>query len=253
MKEVTTTDPAARLIFLLSRGLSVPPHETYLILWQKVFGIPNPNILEIHHRLDLLRDMINEVERGIMQIPDIKQNVFLKPLPALQEIISRINLQESWGQSKTVLEMSINGLEFCSERLQANNPETILKQQELDEIRKQVEDLIAQLKSSESIPRKLKYVLFDLLEAIRRSIDEYLFRGTRGLRKELFVIIAQLQENWDVIAENNEKDEVKGFFKIISRIDRATAAAMRVKELVSGVAPYVPLLIQAASDQLGKL
>jgi hypothetical protein len=253
MKEVTVTDPANRLIVLLSRGLSVAPHESYLILWQKAFGLPNQDIVEIHHRLDLLRDLIDEVERGIMQITDINHAVYLKPLPPLRQIISRVNLSEGWGSSKPILEMAINGLEFCSERLLANNPETIIKQQELDEIRKQVDDLITQLKSSETIPRKLRFVLFDLLGAVRRSIDEYLFRGTRGLRKELFVISAQLQENWNLIAEEKDKEEVNSFFKILSKIDRATAAALKVKQLLGDVAPYVPLLIQSASEHLGKL
>jgi len=140
--------------------------------------------------------------------------------------------------------MAVNGLEFCAERLQAYNPETVIEQTELDEIRKQVDDLLEKVKSSESLPVKLKYVLFDLLAALRRAIDEYQIRGTRGLRRELFVIVAQFEDNWELVVKNEDKEEVRGFFKILKEVDKATSVAARVKELIAPIAPYIPILTE---------
>ena len=140
--EPEITDPAARLISLLSRALPVEPGQHYLTLWQRVFELPTADVIEIHHGLDLLRDLIDELERGIMQISDIKHAVFLKPLPALRALISQVNLQANWGGSKPSLEMALSELNFCSERLQARNPETKIEPDALDEIRAEVNDLI---------------------------------------------------------------------------------------------------------------
>ena len=101
------------------------------------------------------------------------------------------------------------------------------------------------LKSSDSVPRSLRFVLFDLLNSVRRSIDEYAFHGTRGLRKKLFAIVAELQERSVELEQNKDKDEVKGFFGLLQKIDQVTATAMKVKELGSAISPYVPLLMQA--------
>ncbi len=155
-----------------------------------------------------------------------------------------MNLQESWTPYKPVFEMAVNGLEFCAERLQANSPETVIEPGKLDEIREQVEKLLAKVKSSGTLPVKLRYAMFDLLVALRRAIDEYQIRGTHGLRREMFLMVAQLEENWELVVKNQDDEEVKGFFKILRQVDKVTAVAARVKELVAPAAPYLPLLVQ---------
>src|SRR5207244_4489831 len=113
---------------------------------------------------------------------------------------------------------------------------------ELDEIRKQATELIEKLESSETIPKKLKLILFDLLSSVQRSINEYRFRGIRGVRQELFVIASRIQEHLPEFEKAKNTSEVKGFFSLLKRIDSVTAAALHVKELISAVAPLLPLV-----------
>ena len=64
------------------------------------------------------------------------------------------------------------------------------------------------------------------------------------MRKRLFVIVAQLQESWGEIEANKATKEVSSFFKLLAKIDSVTATALKVKELLSGAAPFIPLLMQ---------
>jgi hypothetical protein len=250
-KHAKLTDPAARLITLLERGLEAPANAHYLTVWQGVFQLDKPDAVAIHHGLDMLRDLIDDVQRGIMQISDLRHETYLKPLEILRSILSRETLKEPWHPNRPAYELALNALEFCSDRLQANSPEEVIEQDELGAIRMQVEELLTQLKDSDSIPRKLRLLLFDLLEAIRRSIDEYLFRGTRGLRKQLFLTFAQLEEHTGELQMHKDTKEVSGFFRVLSKFDQLTSAALKVKQLASAAAPYLPLLTHAG-EHLGK-
>jgi hypothetical protein len=138
--------------------------------------------------------------------------------------------------------MIINGLEFTSERLQAYSPEPDLPPSELEAIQKQTAELIKKLQSSETIPPRLKLIIFDLLNAVQRSIDQYSFKGIRGVRQELFIIASQIQEYFPDFEQAKNDPEVKGFFALLKKIDSVTAAALKVKELITSVAPLLPAI-----------
>lgn len=135
--------------------------------------------------------------------------------------------------------MIVNALEFCSERLQHYAPEPKLPESELDELRNQARKMLDALNESTTIPRSLKLVLFDLITSIERGINEYRFRGIRGLRQQLFVIASQIQEHLPEFEKNKNTPEMKTFWSFFKRIDSVTATALRVKELISSIAPLL--------------
>jgi SMC interacting uncharacterized protein involved in chromosome segregation len=242
-QQTRMTDPASRLIAILQGGITkTPQNESFLKLWATTFGDGVDNLDAIYRHLDALRDLIDDVERGITQIPDIKHDQYLKWLPNLSSIISRPNLQEQWGSQITNLQMIINALEFASERLQAYAPEPEIPQNELDAIQQEVTDLLKTLERSETIEKSLKLILFDLLSLIQRSINEYKFRGIKGVRQQLFVVACEIQQHLPEFEKAKNAEEVKGFFKILKRIDLLTSTALHVKELMYAAAPLLPII-----------
>jgi hypothetical protein len=237
-----TTDPAARLVAILQSALSTSSHQNYLQMWAGAFGVPGGTPVAILHQLDILRDLVDDVERAVLQIPDIRHEQYLKPLPQLREIISRANLQDPCAGELSTLKMIVNALEFSSERLQAYSPEPEIPISELDALQQQAAELLTTLEKSETIPKSLKLILFDLVSSVQRSISEYKFRGIRGVRRELFIIASQIQEHLPQFEKAKEAEEVKGFFKLLKRIDSVTSAALHVKELISSVAPLLPMI-----------
>lgn len=238
----TTTDSAARLIAILQTAVTTQSNQSHTRLWAGVFGVQDKNIIAIHRGLDCLRDLVDDVEREIQQIPDIKHDQYLKMLPPLREIISKSNLDQACAPDIPVLKMIINGLEFASERLQHNAPEPLLAENDLDALRQQARELLKTLEKSETVPRKLKLILFDLIKAIQRSIEEYRFRGIRGVRRELFIVASQIQEHLPEFEAAKNAEEVKGFFKLLKKIDSVTAAALHIKELLSFASPLLPMI-----------
>lgn len=238
----TITDPAARLIAILETAVTDQPNQSHKKLWARVFKVQDTNLIAIHRGLDCLRDLVDDVEREIEQIPDIKHEQYVKVLPPLRQIISKSNLDQACAPDIAVLQMIINGLEFASERLQHSAPEPLLPQSDLDALRQQAKELLKTLEKSETVPRKLKLILFDLIKAIQRSIDEYRFRGIRGVRRELFIVASQIQEHLPEFEAAKNAEEVKGFFKLLKKIDSVTAAALHIKELLSSAAPLLPMI-----------
>jgi hypothetical protein len=241
----TSSDPAARLIAILETGLAHQHNSNYMQLWAHAFGVDAKDFVAVHRGLDRLRDLLDDVERAINQLPGIKHEQYLKTLPPLRLIISRSNLDQSCGHDLAVLKMIINGLEFASERVQHYAPEPVLPQSELDALRHQADELLEALAKSETVPRNLRLILFDLIKAIQRSIDEYRFKGIRGVRQQLFVIASQIQEHLPEFEKNKDAKEVKGFWHFFKKVDSMTATALHIKELVGYVAPLLAPIVPA--------
>lgn len=238
-----TTDPAARLITVLEKAVRTSPQHSYLHFWATAFDIDAKDVLAIYHYLGLTQQLIDDVEAGIKKVPHIKRpDQYLQPLTQLRSIIAQPNLQGAWAQHREVVSMIINSLQFASERLQEYSPEPELAASELEAIQKQTTELINNLHSSETIPRALKLILFDLLNGVQRSINEYRFRGIRGVREQLFVIASQIQQHYGELDKAKDEPEVKGLFALLKKIDTVTGAALHVKELICVVAPILPAI-----------
>lgn len=247
MSTLQTTDPAARLIAILDKALTTAPNQAYLNLWATAFDLDVKSVPEIYEQIALLQQLVGDVEAAIRKVPHIKHpDQYLEPLTKLRAIIAQPNLQSAWRQKREVLLMIINSLRFASERLQEYSPESVLPASELEAIAKQTAELINKLHSSETIPRALKLILFDLLNGVQRSIAEYRFRGIVGVREQLFVIASQIEQHPDEFEKEKDAPEVKGFFTLFKRIDTVTAAILHVGDLISKVRyllPAIPVLL----------
>jgi hypothetical protein len=238
-----SSDPAARLITILQAALQTRPNTTYLQFWATAFNVDAKNVPAIYHHIALLQQLVDDVEAGIKKAPHItRPEQYLEPLTQLRAIIAQQNLQAGWQRQRELLSMTINSLRFTSERLQEYSPEPDLQASELEAIHKQATDLITKLHSSQTIPKPLKLILFDLLNGIQRSINEYRFRGIRGVREQLFVIASQMQQHSPEFEKAKDAPEVKGFVALLKQIDTITAAALHVKELISVVTPLLPAI-----------
>jgi hypothetical protein len=233
------SDPAARLIGVLQNALAQSANTTLAKMWSKTFGLGEDDYVGIYHGLYILNDLCVEVERAIIQLPNIRHEQYLKVLPKLKGILARPSLQENWDKSRPILQMVCDALEFSSERLQALAPEPVIPESELSAIRMQAEALLDLLTKSSEIPHNLKTLLFDIVKALLRSIDEYHFRGIRGVRRELFVVASQIQENLSQFEKNSDAKEVTTFFSFFKKIDSITSTALKVKELLGAVAPLL--------------
>ena len=225
------TDPAARLLAILEKGLNADRNQDWVAFWATAFGIPRENTLDLYRGLDLTRELIDDVKAAINQVPDIRHEQYLRALNPIEEILRRPNLHEAWANSHGEIVMIINGLRFASECLQTHSPEPEIEATELQTLEQQVTELITTLEQRTTIPKSLKVILFNLLQSVHRNTGEYRFRGIRGLRRQLFVVASQIQENFSEFEKAKKEPEVKGFFTLLKKIDSITAAALHVKEL----------------------
>lgn len=252
MDEQPITDPAERLITILRRALDTAGNQTFLGMWRHTFADNGADVSTVYEWISLVQDLAVDVERGINAIPDIRHEVYLKFLPELRKILARENLQEAWAGHRIALEMIINALDFASERLQQHSPEPKLPQSELDALLTQAREMMDVLNKSTTIPRSLKLLLFDLVASIQRSIDEYRFRGIRSIRQQLFVVASLIQEHLPEFEQNKDTPEVRHFWRFLKKVDSVTAVALRVKELISSVAPMLGQALPALLEHVAR-
>src|ERR1051326_2544974 len=148
MTTQSVTDPAARAVKILQLALQTQAQRSFLHFWANAFAVDPKNVVEIYYNLGLFRDLVEDIERAIKQVPDSRHDQSLKVIAQLRSTISQPNLQASWHQHRQVFEIIITGLEFVSERLQAHSPEPDLPTSELEALKEQTTQLIKQLESS---------------------------------------------------------------------------------------------------------
>jgi uncharacterized protein YukJ len=93
MAQLNNTDPAARALTILQRGMQTAPKRSILHFWATAFAVDPKNMIEIYYNLGLLRDLANDIERRVNQIPGIKHEQYLKPVLQLRTTIAQANLQ----------------------------------------------------------------------------------------------------------------------------------------------------------------
>ena len=213
-------------------------------IWKKVFDLQGDDVIEVYHRLALLRDLTDDLERSIKQVPDIRHEQSFKVLPELRGIISRPNLGEGFDSHRAVLKMIMNALEFASERLQHVAPEPVLPKAELDSLRTQAELLLASLGESKGLPKSLRLILYLISSRQFSEASMSMFCGIRGVREQLFVVASKIQEHMPEFEESQTNPEVVGFWRLFKNVDSVTAAILHVKELIGIAAPLLPALVE---------
>jgi hypothetical protein len=218
-------------------------------VWGRVFGITqdysssitSKDLLEVIHRLIQLAKLIDETEQKLRSIPSLNLERYLAPFPAMRSALFISSLDSELKQPL------LNGtniviLGFCEEKLAEYHLESKIEEEQLKELLDDVNSLYEQVKAS-SLHEKLKILILEQLEHIRRAIHEYRIRGVERLEEEMITIVGAYVLNKDLIENESGHAEVSMFQSIISRYAATVAFASHTTKLIEAAATYLPKLL----------
>jgi hypothetical protein len=241
-------NPAGRLHDLLRAAQQQPGKEPARKVWSAVFSVDATDTGALLKMLADLIDLVDETKKAIGRLQDVDHQLYLKPFKKLETLLSQINLEAGWEHWRQQLdEPTLYGLQFSADRLARESGYTHIDNDELAQLRKDVEDLVARMLDAD-LPDSLKALFLRNLEAIRHALLAYRIRGIDGLQQEIERSVGSIilhKEQISSASTNSPQGGVwKSFFELIARLHQLVALARNSKELA------VPAL--AAITQLFK-
>jgi hypothetical protein len=111
-----------------------------------------------------------------------------------------------------------------------------LDQDELQSLQEDVEALIDRVLDTTTIDLKLRGILLEHLEIIRRAIINYSLYGSKGLQEAVKTGTGAVYLNREIFEAEKDSEAVDWYWKVIVRIGTLTALVSDAHELAPGVA-----------------
>jgi hypothetical protein len=235
-----TENPAKKLYSILVTVNKIPPNVPFLDAWATVFEIDTSNtakilqkygsllelysltksVIENHDRLnnDRNNSYINHIGAGLMSI---------HTTGSISNVINSLN-----GEVMTALYYLSENISLIYDV----NAE-IISDNQVTEIIKDVDELIANIFASE-LPVEVKKLLVKNLNIIRESLQDYFISGIDGVRAALEQSLGSLIMNNQLITPEVENENVKGVFKIMTRLNEFFSTVNGAKELIAPITKF---------------
>jgi len=232
------TEPAGRLFDILQEARRRPETYTARKVWSEVFGIEEHDTGTILRMLADLIQLIYLSKTKIEEQNDIEHELYLKPFSKLEVIFSQINLEGQWKASRDQIDDStMYGLQFCSDRLHRSTNYTKIKDEELDEIKSLLSDLVDTVLKSK-VDTFLKKLMVKNLEGLRQALIAYRIKGIDGIETEIELNLGSILLHKNEIKEKSEEKDTaslwKSYFTFLDRLNKTISAAKNIKNLGGG-------------------
>jgi hypothetical protein len=234
-KEPREFNPAARLHYILqkaSQGRAAAVRQ----VWAAAFGIKEDDYAGIFWRLTDLYRVVLEIQARVEALPadEVNHDLYLRPFPNVKKVLTYGNLDGAWDTIKSYLDgFTLGGLEFCADLLSRLSPEREIPANDLAELKREVGELLSDLIES-TLPPELKEFIAAELRRVQLAIDTYEIRGASGLRDALAHSLGAVVLGPVALRGPESAKEQKRFVKILETIDKITAIATRIPQLVGG-------------------
>ncbi len=245
-EERTHRNPASRLYEFLDVARRRPSGESARTVWCHVFNIPNPDneesLFQVLEHLVALRNLFEEVERSLRQIPDVNESLFIDPVIRMSRVIDLNGLHKDWiSYQNRISGTDMHSLTFCGDLLSRHSElqETEIPQGEIEEILNDLNALYESIAASE-LPKNLKTQLLDLIRDMWNSIHEYRVRGASALHDALEKSVGVLAVNREAMEENNASEDVQMLGRILIKIDKLYTFAKKTRPLLEAAGSVLP-------------
>ncbi|QGX40927.1 hypothetical protein [Permianibacter aggregans] len=238
-------NPAGRLHDILSAARQHPPKEPARKVWASIFDITPEDTGTLLKMLADLIDLVHETKAAIQKLDDVDQNLHLKPFKRIESALSTFNLDASWEHWKNQIDDStLLGLQFSADKLSRLSGTTSIPNDELANLRSQLDALIGFVAESSLVP-EIKIFMLRHLERLRHALLAYRVRGLDGLQEGLETIVGSFMLNSEAVKSSatteEEKEAMKKIFNLIDQFNKVVSFARNAKELAS---PAIQLLTQ---------
>lgn len=236
---------ATRLHSILENARAQKADQPGRAAWASVLGLDPNNGREVMKNVLLLGDVLEEIEKSIRENPGRPTDLYLRNFDRLRRALSITNLDGSWGtQAQLLTEAAVGDLAFCSEAIQARQPEFEAPLDSIRMLAAEIEELTTLVAESDIDP-ELRTVILVCLEALRRAVAEYRIRGASALRDAVKNSLAELLLVADVVKSEHQKTPVVKFLSLLAMADQVVTKVWKYKALLA--TPIRGLLPEFAS------
>lgn len=246
------TTAARRLITVLEKALATGTSDTSAQeVWATVFEVDRNDGVAICRQLVVLADLLADIEQQVKGVQTTAHETYLEGLDQIRVGFSPFNLSQ---QRRTAIEQYITRermarLQFCDLALMGVHGEDAISLDDLGLIDQAAKQLFDMVRESVTDTR-LRTVLLEALERVRRSIAMYQIHGAKGLRESLqsLVGVAVLERDGLTATQANSPDLLDQYGKLVVRLDKATTVALKTQELIHKAAPLFEMLTRAVTS-----
>jgi hypothetical protein len=250
---IIESNPASRLLTLLTALLQGDPSERVLDAWARVLEVTERHDVEVPRCLVLLNDLLDEAEQLIRLNPDLNHKIYLSCFPQVRTVFSPMHIQSSRQSliSPHLTPDVMARLEFCAEALKKSWSEVEITLDDLQVISNDLNDLIEAIAAS-SFDVRLRKALLEALEGVRLSISQYRIYGAKGLKKNLQGVLGLVFTEREELKKDAKSNAeiIDRLGKFIDKIDSVSANALKVhKALTKPIRFLIGLVTDSAPSQ----
>lgn len=236
------------MLRLCERAFAQGGGNTARVQLAKLFGVGQDDVFDLYRAIEQAYELAQAIERDISSIDDIDTTLFLEHIAPLRRVFVVANLEGPWDPIFNTLNngMSKQSLRFCSDVLSRRVPEHLVPQDELDSIRKSVDELVSLVDAS-SFPNDVKVNLLDAIEVLRRALHEYDLRGAERLKEGWAESVGKVAVTFSRAHDSDPvaADTVWSKFKWVwDKFDSVVTYALKIRPLLEAGAKILPMLTE---------
>lgn len=229
-------NPAGRLYDLLDAARQYPSEEKTKTVWANVFGLPENDTGALLKNLADLIDLVHKAKSSIVRLSDVDHKLYLKPFENIEALLCHLNFETHWENWRNRLDdFTLYGLQFGADRLARSSGVTPIKDDQIEALRKELDDLISHVLESTQLPPDLKKLFLRNLEALRQAWSTYRIRGVEGLEQEVErscgSILLHKEQIRSAPANSAERKLWEGLLKFVDRLNKTVVLAKNTKGL----------------------
>jgi hypothetical protein len=240
----TTDNSTWRLHEILSALRAGEPGFATRNVFGSVLGVSSSDTVSLYRGVILLISIVDETEARIKRIPNINYALYLRNIPSIRIALTISDWDKLWvHQPAKITETAVADIAYCADLLSTDYRETPLKAEELENIKKEIDELFGRVSNSK-INKKLKVIILDLLGEIIGAIFAYKIRGASVLQQSVATAIGQLILHYQDVQADQGNEDLEAVFAFLKRFEWVLAKAMEYKPLLE---QYLPALLAAPS------
>lgn len=246
------SNPAERLYELVRKARRLgdePPAR----LWASVFEIEldremqdDQKFFQIIDGLISLRELVDETEAGVRRLEF--EEFYLAPFPVLRKVIfgsfSQLRGSQT-GLTSGITEGHETLLRVIGSQWRKIEPEPVVDEKTLLEVRAEAHDLFESVKASDIDPG-LKRLILSLAAEIEHSIQLYRIGGIEQLKEALALVQAKVKLNEETVEKAKTDEVTRGWlnrlYGVAVKLYGAIKFANDTRKTIENVTPFFGLI-----------
>lgn len=200
-------------------------------LTRLVLNLPQNDLAGLYSQYASLLSLIADVENRLRSLDDPNREQYLLCFEPIKRAFHSVSLQHGCEQITNAISTSdLALLNLASQRLDLVQREILLPPSEINALQSEVQTLFQQVSASDLAP-ELRIIILDLLEAIRRTLNEYQIRGAEGLKRVLAECFGRMSLDKEIVVQHNKRPELKSFLDLLSKLNGLFTAATNADKI----------------------